>query len=233
MTRRHIWMFKYERELESEQRFPLHLDPQRERQEQHTRLVLAERFPYTNHNMADHADTTHATKHTEYSPVNVERTTPPTGSGTINRPFRSPLVVFTAILVPITFLPYLLIRRQLTRLTNTVTELRALTMNIRHDQKANVSETVRSLGSQVTQSLARVKSQTEDAVARISALEKQKRDTCHSLQDVGTSLADIAAFIHEVEVRQGYPMEKGGRGVERIRNVALRLKEWPPKAGQD
>ena len=47
-----------------------------------------------------------------------------------------------------------------------------------------------------------------------------------TLRDLGPSLADIAAFMHEVEVQQGYVSRKNdGRGIERIRQFAYRLQK--------
>lgn len=48
------------------------------------------------------------------------------------------------------------------------------------------------------------------------------------LRDLSSSLADIAAFMHEVEVQQGFVSRKNdGRGIERIRQLAYRLQGIP------
>jgi len=45
-----------------------------------------------------------------------------------------------------------------------------------------------------------------------------------ALKDLGTSLADVAAFMQEVELKEGYTTRKDdGRGIERIRQLALKL----------
>jgi hypothetical protein len=45
------------------------------------------------------------------------------------------------------------------------------------------------------------------------------------LRDLSSSLADIAAFMHEVEVQQGFVSRKNdGRGIERIRQLAYKLQ---------
>lgn len=47
------------------------------------------------------------------------------------------------------------------------------------------------------------------------------------LKDLGMSLADIAAFMQEVEIRHGFvPKKDDGRGIERIRQMALRLQKF-------
>lgn len=52
------------------------------------------------------------------------------------------------------------------------------------------------------------------------------RTHASALKDVGRSLADIAAFMHEVEVRQGYvPSPDDKRGIERARQLAKKLQE--------
>ena len=49
-----------------------------------------------------------------------------------------------------------------------------------------------------------------------------------TLRDLSTSLADIAAFMHEVEVSHGFVSRKNdGHGVERIRQLAYRLQNLP------
>ena len=46
-----------------------------------------------------------------------------------------------------------------------------------------------------------------------------------TLRDLSPSLADIAAFMHEVEVQQGFVSRKNdGRGIERIRQFAYKLQ---------
>ena len=46
-----------------------------------------------------------------------------------------------------------------------------------------------------------------------------------TLRDLSPSLADIAAFMHEVELQQGFVSRKNdGRGIERIRQFAYKLQ---------
>lgn len=48
-----------------------------------------------------------------------------------------------------------------------------------------------------------------------------------TLKDLGKSLADVAAFMHEVEVEQGFVYRPhDGRGIERIRHLAYRLESF-------
>ncbi|EMD40715.1 hypothetical protein CERSUDRAFT_91451 [Gelatoporia subvermispora B] len=49
------------------------------------------------------------------------------------------------------------------------------------------------------------------------------RTRLSGLEELGSSLADIAAFMHEVELQQALPPKKGdGRGIERIRQLAYK-----------
>lgn len=53
-------------------------------------------------------------------------------------------------------------------------------------------------------------------------------DSTHlsAITELGTPLANIAAFMHEVEVRHGYPPRKDdGRGIERLRRLAKKFQE--------
>jgi hypothetical protein len=52
-----------------------------------------------------------------------------------------------------------------------------------------------------------------------------------TLRELGTSLADVAAFMHETEVREG--LETRGedrRGIGRLRFLALRMHNSPERS---
>ncbi len=54
----------------------------------------------------------------------------------------------------------------------------------------------------------------------------RSRTQAETLRDLGTSLADIAAFMQEVEIKHGFiPKKDDGRGIERIRQMALKLQK--------
>jgi hypothetical protein len=45
------------------------------------------------------------------------------------------------------------------------------------------------------------------------------------VRDLGESLADVAAFMHEVDIRQGFWTQRTDNGeIERMRQVALKLQ---------
>lgn len=51
------------------------------------------------------------------------------------------------------------------------------------------------------------------------------RGSMAALRDLSPSLADIAAFMHEVELQHGLMSQKNdGRGIERIRQFAYKLQ---------
>ncbi|KAI0921095.1 hypothetical protein AcW1_004814 [Taiwanofungus camphoratus] len=61
-----------------------------------------------------------------------------------------------------------------------------------------------------------------------SLLHGNERTSTHlsAITELGTPLANIAAFMHEVEVRHGYPPRKDdGRGIERLRRLAKKFQE--------
>ena len=46
------------------------------------------------------------------------------------------------------------------------------------------------------------------------------------LRDLGTSLADVAAFMQEIELQQGFFMPRlDGGGIERLRFLAMQFEE--------
>ncbi|PCH40997.1 hypothetical protein WOLCODRAFT_151036 [Wolfiporia cocos MD-104 SS10] len=57
---------------------------------------------------------------------------------------------------------------------------------------------------------------------------QQTRSQFAAVKELGTSLADVAAFMHEVELQQGYsPRKSDGRGIERMRRLAQKLQDLP------
>jgi len=62
----------------------------------------------------------------------------------------------------------------------------------------------------------------------IARSNEQTKTQMSAMRDIGTSLADVAAFMQEVELQHGYTPRKGdGGGVERIRHLAKHLQELP------
>lgn len=84
----------------------------------------------------------------------------------------------------------------------------------------------------------RARTRSEEACNRqLQALLQEKewtRDHISALRAIGASLADIAAFMHETEVELGYqPRRDDGRGIEKIRQLALKIQNLPPPLLED
>ncbi|TFY50894.1 hypothetical protein EVJ58_g10842 [Rhodofomes roseus] len=59
-------------------------------------------------------------------------------------------------------------------------------------------------------------------------LHEHNRTVSSAFRDVGRSMGDVAAFMHEVELLHGYVASPGDRrGIERIRQFAKKLQELP------
>jgi hypothetical protein len=53
------------------------------------------------------------------------------------------------------------------------------------------------------------------------------------LRELGRSLADVAAFMHEVELEQGLSTQRADqRGIERLRALALRMQKGEVRLDQ-
>ncbi|TBU49555.1 hypothetical protein BD309DRAFT_947120 [Dichomitus squalens] len=73
----------------------------------------------------------------------------------------------------------------------------------------------------------RWRNETSNNIARLLA-ENERRRTIYSeaVKETGRSLADVARFMQEVEMREGWtPLPDDGRGIDRIRNAAKHLDE--------
>ncbi|KAI0084172.1 hypothetical protein BDY19DRAFT_973466 [Irpex rosettiformis] len=158
------------------------------------------------------------------------------------------IAIFTAILAPIALLPYLAVRRHLISLHLKVTEVGVANAALQRDLKTALLEAsirreehdrLRTTIGELRRDLEKVRvdggryelmrARSEEKMKRdIQDLmeEKQKtRDGLEHLRDLSSSLADIAAFMHEVEVQQGFVSRKNdGRGIDKIRQLAYRLQ---------
>ncbi|KZT66030.1 hypothetical protein DAEQUDRAFT_813877 [Daedalea quercina L-15889] len=112
------------------------------------------------------------------------------------------------------------------------------------EEKEEVAEKIYEVMEDVRQAVTRLQeadeqreqTRTEQEAMRFQELsaflrehqDERSRIYASSLKDVGRSLADVAAFMYEVEVRQGYvPRPDDRRGIERARQLAKRLQELP------
>ncbi|KAF8219655.1 hypothetical protein L208DRAFT_819926 [Tricholoma matsutake] len=159
--------------------------------------------------------------------------------------------VLTAFILPVTLLPYLLSRRRLSSLQKQVDRMGASVRILQQDLGQASSEVaicneenrrMRAMLHQMMQEAdqLRLKAKQNDAERlafdeairsdlQILLNERQEsRAQAVTLRALGTSLADVAAFMHEVELEIGM-LSQGTdrRGVDRLRLLAFRMAGFP------
>ncbi|KIP10584.1 hypothetical protein PHLGIDRAFT_125451 [Phlebiopsis gigantea 11061_1 CR5-6] len=158
------------------------------------------------------------------------------------------VAIFSSILTPIALLPYLAVRRHLLSLHRKVSEvgtanaalqrdLKAalLESSIRRDEHERLTSTMgefrreleRLRAEQSARALQRARTEERTRADINEVLEENKRMRARlaGLRDLSPTLADIAAFMQEVEVQGGFAWRKNdGRGIERIRQFAYKLQ---------
>ncbi|KAI0337536.1 hypothetical protein BDW22DRAFT_1433196 [Trametopsis cervina] len=161
------------------------------------------------------------------------------------------VAIFAAILAPTALLPYLAVRRHLVALHRKVAEVGVANAALQRDLKTALLEASirREEHERLSAMLAEARRDIETIraeenrrqLARVRADERLRRDvedllvekqrtraSLSNLRDLSSSLADIAAFMHEVEIQQGFVYRKNdGRGIERIRQLAYKLQAIP------
>ncbi|KAI0352937.1 hypothetical protein OH77DRAFT_748301 [Trametes cingulata] len=173
-----------------------------------------------------------------------------------NKHERSPvrtILVFSAVVGPLAFLPYLFVRRRLVNMHEQLANLRSTSVGLTKEQRylrsqleggledvrRHVTTVASREGKKVGILFTELAKTAEERDERRRAWEEELRNNLKALQrddlarrfaaelkDLGQSLADTAAFIQEVEVRQGWtPLPEDGRGIERTRHLAKRLQE--------
>ncbi|KAG6378522.1 hypothetical protein JVT61DRAFT_12783 [Boletus reticuloceps] len=169
----------------------------------------------------------------------------------LRRPAITTVVLLTSLLVPIVAVPYALTRRHISRLTQQIDHLLAANANLQNavskstrDVALRREELARAISIEKDISLLRRDiSQTQ---AQLNSFQSATRAELHSLLEegklmrqacqlhldlfprLGLSLADVAAFMHEVELHQGVPSSIiHNHGIERLRALALKLQVSP------
>ncbi|TFL05583.1 hypothetical protein BDV98DRAFT_560270 [Pterulicium gracile] len=154
------------------------------------------------------------------------------------------LTILAAVILPITLTPYLLLlRRRLRTLNQSLEELRAINATLvqdvvqwRLETSANTDALarMRSMMGKRMEEMAAMKmlaDQRDNAVGRalhgvrgdLRKLGDSSRSQTATLGALGTSLADVAAFIYEVNIRHGSSNEQSDRKVEDLRSLALMM----------
>jgi len=155
--------------------------------------------------------------------------------------------VLAGFLLPFTLVPYLLIRRQTSSLHRRLDALdHHISVLQRTSKMSSLEHALRK--EEVAQALTRAERSKRDFVhlrQELDAIRSQNEATSKSTQgalsdiveeqavirerlnvlpQIGTSLADIAAYVHTAELRQGSPSSPASdRAVERLRSTALQL----------
>ncbi|KAG1791438.1 uncharacterized protein HD556DRAFT_1386558 [Suillus plorans] len=157
---------------------------------------------------------------------------------------------FTALAVfftPLAAVPYLLSKRRISALSRRLDELSAATTALQAELKTSATENAtRKLEShrtstsleaarteliQLRRSFEQLRMErdasemtTRNALKQLLEERKLTSERLALLPQLGTSLADVAAFMYEVELHQGITSSViDGHGVERLRRLALKL----------
>ncbi|KAH9981855.1 hypothetical protein BJV74DRAFT_738190, partial [Russula compacta] len=159
------------------------------------------------------------------------------------------LIIFSALVLPSALIPLLVLRRSVNNLHLKIDELRVSTRALHHEFKSVMLELsarreqhehLRAMIAETKGGLEHLRRKTR-RVRRAHADEDERmRDQVQELvasnryvhsfsllysTRLGTSLADVAAFMQEIELQQGFSMPRfDGRGVERLRVVAMQLE---------
>jgi len=155
------------------------------------------------------------------------------------------LVIFSALILPSAVIPLLILRRSVSGLHRKVDELKGATSSLHREFRSAMlelsvrreqHEQLRAMIAETREDLAHLRGETQRAqTARASGHEQTRnqiqelatsnRTQISRLRELGTSLADVAAFMQEIELQQGFFTPKvDGRGIERLRFLAMQLE---------
>ncbi|KAN0097659.1 hypothetical protein V8E55_002105 [Tylopilus felleus] len=177
--------------------------------------------------------------------------TPSRDNPLLRRPALTTVLLLTTLIIPVVAIPYALTRRHVSRLTKQIdhlvaanADLRNIVFNsareitLRREELARVTSLLERSKNEISL-LRRDISQTQTQLnsfqaatrAELRSLLDEGKLTRHRLDlfpRLGLSLADVAAFMHEVELHQGVPSSIiHDHGIERLRTLALKLQVSP------
>ncbi|KAG1755967.1 hypothetical protein EDB19DRAFT_1663957 [Suillus lakei] len=162
-------------------------------------------------------------------------------------PATTHFAVLALFLTPLAAVPYLLSKSRISALSRRLDELSATTTALRKELKTSVTENVtrkvelhRTSASleaarleliHLHRSLRQLRTErdasemaTQNALKQLLEERKLTSERLALLPQLGTSLADIAAFMYEVELHHGITSSViDGHGVERLRRLALKF----------
>jgi len=215
-----------------------------------TNNLPSTRLPSTNHD--DHGVTDPQVAPTSTNTTSdaslLANDTPPGEGILLRRPAITTFVLLAAFLIPFALIPYVLTRRRMSCLSHQLDQLVAnnavLQKNVSTStyqavlRKEELSRAVSLLESskkeiqllrrdisqaQVQHEAFQVATRTE--LQSLLAERKLSRECFDLLPQLGLSLANLAAFMHEVELHQGLPSSAtNDRGIEKLRLLALKLQ---------
>ncbi|KAG6832904.1 hypothetical protein H0H92_004788 [Tricholoma furcatifolium] len=158
------------------------------------------------------------------------------------------LAVVTAFLLPFTVFPYMLARRQILALRRQLAETRTSVkvleqeLNLSWQEMSSRKDDIHKLRGSVWKMqqdgehgkmLSERKEQEElrfqeEVKTELQVLLKEARNSrSHgaTIASLGTSLADVAAFMHEMELEMGMQSSRNHGSIERLRYLALQMQE--------
>jgi len=157
----------------------------------------------------------------------------------------TPLIILSALVLPSALIPLLVLRRSVNSLHRKIDELSGATRGLHHEFKSVMlelsvrkeqHEQLRVMITEMRDGHARLRRKTqrmrtagasadEHTRAQLQELAASNGAQISRLRELGTSLADVAAFMQEIELHQGF-FTPGfdGRGIERLRFLAMQLE---------
>ncbi|KAF8559076.1 hypothetical protein OG21DRAFT_1493471 [Imleria badia] len=174
-----------------------------------------------------------------------------TDNALLRRPAVTTALLLTVLLVPVVALPYALTRRHIARLSQQIDHLAAANADLhsvvsksargatlRREELARATSLLERskteisfLRRDISQTQAQLNSFQSATRAELQSLLDEGKLTRHHLDlfpRLGLSLADVAAFMHEMELHQGVSSSViHNHGIERLRTLALKLQVSP------
>ncbi|KAF8845742.1 hypothetical protein BDN67DRAFT_961374 [Paxillus ammoniavirescens] len=212
-----------------------------------TNNLPSTRPPSTNHGVTDPQVAPTSTNSTPDASLLTNDT--PSGEGILlRRPAITTFVFLAAFLIPFALVPYVLTRRRMSCLSHQLDQLVAnnavLQKNVSTStyqavlRKEELSRAISLLESSkkdiqlLRRDISHVQARheafqvaTRTELQSLLAERKLSRECFDLLPQLGLSLADLAAFMHEVELHQGLPSSAtNDRGIEKLRSLALKLQ---------
>ncbi|KAF9008744.1 hypothetical protein BDQ17DRAFT_72345 [Cyathus striatus] len=158
-------------------------------------------------------------------------------------------LVFSSFFVPIIAIPYFLARRHISALRLQVQELERRTNAVQSDLSNMKAHTVtvkaecrrdivqlQKLNNEMRAVCAQIRKESQLAtgnsrtdIQKLALEMKRTRSSQNTaLWALGSSLADVAAFMHETELTMGLQTQKHDqRGIERLRSLAWKMQNLP------